>query len=199
MTQDPISRTARHGFSTVRLAAIDRAALATHLLALESGDRRLRFGSGISDAAMREYAARIDFARDGLFAVQDDDLSLLALVHVAFGGTAAELGLSVLPDRRGRGLGSALFRRAITFLRNRGANSVFVHCLAENGAMLHLARKHGMRLVHAGGESEARLALPPANLDSMVAEWLDDQRGRAIQALRRHARLASLVLGPVAP
>ena len=168
--------------STVRLHALDRPALEAHFIQLDSEDRRLRFGSGISDAALRDYVRGIDFERDGIFAVQDDALRPLAVVHVAMGGGPAEMGLSVLPQSRGQGLGDALFRRAVTFLRNRGVGSVFMHCLSENAAIMHLARKHRMRMVRHGSESDARLELEPATADSFISEWLDDQRGRAVQA-----------------
>ena len=181
--------------STVRLLKTERGALIAHFLALGTEDRRLRFGSTLADDGVRAYVARIDFGRDGLFAVQDDALQLVAVVHIATTGSQAELGLSVVARARGQGLGNALFRRAVTFLRNRGGIEVFVHCLSENGAMLHLARKNGMRIVYSGGESDARLALEPATADSFVNEWLDDQKGRSLQAVRRSGRIAKLFLG----
>lgn len=168
--------------STVRLHALDRPALEAHFIQLDSEDRRLRFGSGISDAGLRDYVRRIDFERDGIFAVQDDALRLLAVVHVAMGGGPAEMGLSVLPEARGQGLGNALFQRAVTFLRNRGVVSVFMHCLTENAAIVHIARKNRMWVARRGTESDACLELAPATADSFVNEWLDDQRGRAVQA-----------------
>ena len=181
--------------STVRLLETERGALIAHFLALGIEDRRLRFGSSLADDGIRAYVARIDFGRDGLFAVQDDALQLVAVVHIAMTGSQAELGLSVVPRARGQGLGHALFRRAVTFLRNRGGVEVFVHCLSENGAMMHLARRNGMRIVYSGGESDARLALEPATADSFVNEWLDDQKGRSLQAIRRSGLIAKLFLG----
>ena len=185
--------------STIRLPALDRPALEAHFIRLDSEDRRLRFGSGISDDALRDYVRRIDFGRDGLFAVQDDALRPLAVVHIAMGSGPAEMGLSVLPEARGQGLGNALFRRAVTFLRNRGAASVFMHCLSENAAIMHLARKNRMRMVRHGTESDARLELAPATADSFINEWLDDQRGRAVQALRQNGRLAQAYFAALAP
>ena len=185
--------------STVRLLESERDSLITHFLALGPEDRRLRFGSTLADDGIRAYVARIDFGRDGLFAVQDDALRLLAAVHIATTGNIAELGLSVVPQSRGQGLGNALFRRAVTFLRNRGGVEVFVHCLSENAAMMHLARKNGMRIVYSGGESDARVAIEPATADSFVNEWLDDQKGRTLQAVRRSARIAQLFMGAPVP
>lgn len=181
--------------TTVRLRAHDRAALLTHFLSLDRDDRRLRFGSAIPDEGLEAYAARIDFERDGLFAVHDDNLEMVALIHVAITGTSAELGLSVLPGWRGAGYGNGLLRRAVTYLRNRGVREVVVHCLSENGAMMHLARKNGMRIVYSGSESDARLALDAATAETYFAEWLDDHRGLAVRALRQNARNARAFFG----
>ena len=176
--------------TTVRLRPMERGALEAHFTSLDTEDRRLRFGSGISDAGIRAYVGRIDFEHDGLFAVQDDALRLVAVVHIALASGPAEMGLSVLRAWRGQGLGNALLGRAVIFLRNRGVQSVFMHCLRENGSIVHLARKNGMRLDYVGSESDALLELEPATVDSYVNEWLDDQRGRAVQVLRQNARLA---------
>jgi hypothetical protein len=45
-----------------------------------------------------------------------------------------------------------------------------MHCLRENGAMMHLARKQGMALVAEAGEVDARLILPPADAGSHFGE-----------------------------
>ncbi|HRE14017.1 MAG TPA: GNAT family N-acetyltransferase [Usitatibacteraceae bacterium] len=174
----------------VRLRSTDRAALAAHFLALDAADRRLRFGASLSDDAVRRLEERIDFDRDELFAIADDELRLLAVVHVAFYPHKAELGLSVLPCARGRGLGNALFERAVTHLVNRGVREVFVHCLSENGAMMHLARKHGMRVVTEGGETDAHLELPQATPGTVFLEWLQERQADAVQQIRRQARAA---------
>ena len=181
--------------STVRLRGHEHGALAAHFISLDTEDRRLRFGSGISDEGIRAYVKRLDFEHDGIFAVQDDELRLVAVVHVALDDGPAEMGLSVLEAWRGQGLGNALLGRAVMFLRNRGVLSVFMHCLTENASIVHLARKNGMRLAYSGAESDARLELEPATVDSYVNEWLDDQRGRAVQTLRQNARLAQVFFG----
>jgi RimJ/RimL family protein N-acetyltransferase len=144
---------------TTRLLAFERTDLEAHFIALGPEDRRLRFGASLGDDALSAYVARIDFERDRVFAVRDGGTSIVAAVHVAVAGRNAELGLSVLPGFRGCGLGSALFSRAVFHLRNRGIHEVFAHCISENAAMLHLARKHGMRVLRHGSESDARLAL----------------------------------------
>jgi len=161
---------------TVRLREQDRETLVSHLSSLDAEDRRLRFGTPIADSAIREYVARIDFERDGMFAVRDRGLRPVAVAHAATMGRTAELGLSVLPGWRGKGNGNALLQRAVTWLRNRGILSVHVHCIAENAAMMHLARSNGMRIVHSGAETDGRLELDAPNPRSRMAEWIEDLR-----------------------
>ena len=45
-----------------------------------------------------------------------------------------------------------------------------MHCLTENGAMMHLARKQRMRIVVESGEADAWLSLPPADASSHFGE-----------------------------
>ena len=156
------------------LTRLDRAALEPHFLALGREDRRLRFGLSFNDAAVRAYVARIDFERDAAFGVYDDALRLIGAAHVARSHEHAELGVSVLPGHRGRGIGGALLARAHLRARNWGVRALFMHCLIENGAMMHLARKQGMQtamhIVVESGEADAWLKLPPADASSHFGE-----------------------------
>jgi len=181
--------------STLRLRGLHRPALEAHFLALDPEDRRLRFGAPVREAGVHDYVARIDFGRDCVFAVQGDDLSLHAVVHVARLPESAELGLSVLRGYRGAGFGNSLMQRAVTWLRNRTIPSVYVHCLTENGAMMHLARKNGMRIEHDGSETDAYLRLEGATAQSMADEWVEDQRAFALQAVRQQLRWMGMILG----
>ncbi len=160
---------------TKRLNAIDRRVLTTHLLALSPHDRRLRFGGAASDVTVSDYVARIDFTRDAVFGCFADDLSLGGAAHVALAGGVAELGVSVLAPFRRRGIGSALFARASDFARNHFVRTLFMHCLTENAAMMHIARKAGMKVVPGGGEADAHLDLPPLDGGSIATEFLEER------------------------
>src|SRR5258706_15642276 len=83
------------------LSRLDCAALEKHFLALGVEDRRLRFGVPLSDTGVRAYVARINFERDAAFGVFDDELQLVGAAHLARDPAHAELGVSVLPGRRG--------------------------------------------------------------------------------------------------
>lgn len=152
------------------LSPADRTALERHFLALEREDRRLRFGIPLSDVAVRAYVARIDFERDALFGAHDDDLRLLGAAHVARGGQHAELGVSVLAAHRNQGIGRALLERACLRARNWGVRELFMHCLRENAAMMRLARRRNMTIVTQAGETDAFLALAPADAASYFGE-----------------------------
>jgi GNAT superfamily N-acetyltransferase len=163
-----------------------RTALATHFLTLSADDRRLRFGASISMERIEAYVAGIDFAHDAVFGVFDDALALVGAAHVAFLDAAAELGISVLPDYRGRGAGRALFARASEHARNRFVPRLFMHCLAENAAIMHIARTSGMQIVVEAGDADAHLALSPASPASVTGEYLTDRLALFDYALKAH-------------
>lgn len=152
------------------LSRLERDALERHFVSLDAEDRRLRFGVPLADSAVRDYIARIDFERDAAFGVSDDQLALIGAGHLARAEGHAELGISVLPGHRGRGIGAALLARAHTHARNWGVRSLFMHCLGENAAMMHLARKQQMALALEAGEADAWLRLPPADAASYFGE-----------------------------
>jgi GNAT superfamily N-acetyltransferase len=148
------------------LTALDRAAYERHLVALDADDRRLRFGSRASDAVIRAYVAGIDFDRDAVLGIADDELGLVAAAHLARAEDHAELGVSVLPGHRNRGYGNALLERASLHARNWRRQRLFMHCLRENETMLHLARRQGMDIVLESGEADAWLSLPAPDAGS---------------------------------
>jgi len=158
-----------------------RGTVLRHLLALGSEDRRLRFGSPTSDIVIEHYVANLDFGRDALFGIFNGALDLTGIAHLAYfpaargGLRTAEFGVSVLPGERYRGLGAALLERAAMHARNTQITTLFVHCLANNKAMMRLAQKLGMRVEFAYGDADAYLILPPANVQSILNEATQEQ------------------------
>jgi GNAT superfamily N-acetyltransferase len=158
-----------------RLSGADRPALLAHFLRLDDADRRLRFGSARSDDSLRGYVESLDFDRDAVFGAFGDDLALAGVAHVGVFPEFAEFGVSVLPQARGKGIGSALFDRANLFARTHFIRAMFTHCLAENRAMMHIARKAGMKIVNEAGEAEAWIDLPPAGVATITRELMADR------------------------
>jgi RimJ/RimL family protein N-acetyltransferase len=160
-----------------RLNLRHREDIARHLLQLPEEDRRLRFGHVIRDDAIRAYVAGIDFERDRVFGIEGEALELVGFAHLALdpADPTAELGLSVDPRCRGKGYGYALLQRALLHATNIGCRVLFMHCLAENAIMMHLARKAGLLLVLEGGEADGRLRLDRRRHGSALLEAVADQ------------------------
>ena len=178
-----------------RLSDRHRGALKRHFLQLDPLDRQLRFGAPLGDTGIRAYLDNLDFTTSDVFAVFDDALNIVGAMHVAYDDASAEMGLSVVSAKRGQGIGNSLFERATLRLSNRFVRTVTMHCLRENDAIMHLARKNGMRIVTDGAEADAWLELPHANPASVANEWMSERfaildysrkiRSRATQRLLR--------------
>jgi len=158
-----------------RLGEGVRPALLEHFTQLPAEDIRLRFGTTFGPESIAKYVDGIDFDDDAVFGVYDDDLRLTGVVHAAFSGDSAELGLSVLPGYRGKGIGSSLFARAVEHARNRFVTRLYMHCLSENSAMMHIAKKSGMTICIDTGEADAFLKLAPADSVSLSGELVEQR------------------------
>ena len=163
------------------LHAGHRAEILNHLLQLNDEDRRLRFGTQTPDEVIAHYVERLDFNKDNVFGVFDAELKLIGMAHLAYlpeskgQARAAEFGVSVLPEGRSQGLGTALLQRSAVHSRNTRIETLYVHCLANNKAMMHLAQKAGMRVEYAYGDADAYLKLSPASPATIVEEAANEQ------------------------
>lgn len=171
------------------LSERDRRRLLMHFLALDDSDRLLRFGMVLPDDLITRYVQTLDFSRDTVFGVYDDNLALAGVGHLAFApreanpvlsdatlkAQIAEFGVSVSATARGKGIGSKLFERAAIHCRNEDVDTLYMHCLSSNQTMIHIAKKAGMEICRDYGEADAYLKLTPANPGSMLAEAVEEQ------------------------
>jgi GNAT superfamily N-acetyltransferase len=147
-----------------------------HLLGLGDIDRRLRFGMYVTNDFINKYVDSFMFDRDCFFGVFDESLKLIGLAHLAYGKEplsqrhVAEFGVSVSKNGRGFGVGTALFQRSAIHARNTNITVLYVHCLASNAAMMHIARKAGMAVEYSYGDADAYLRLPPGDPSSAMIE-----------------------------
>lgn len=175
------------------LGPAHRGRIAAHLKALDADDRYLRFGYPATDEQIDRYVEGLDFERDDIFGIYNRKLELIAMAHLAYSAdhhrtSCAEFGVSVLRKARGRGYGQRLFERAVMHARNEGVQTLFIHALSENHAMLRIASKAGATMERAGSETDAYLRLPPATFDSRVAELLEEQVAQTDYRLKRQAK-----------
>ena len=188
------------------LTSRHRSRIQTHLLELDQHDRYLRFGYQASDAQIARYADSLDFDRDEVFGIFNRRLELVAMAHLAYEpglkltqrGAMAEFGVSVAAKARGRGYGARLFAHAVLHARNRGFETLFIHALSENAAMLKIARRSGATVERSGSETEAWLTLPPDTLASQVGAVVDRQVAEWDYRMKQHAQRVHQVLDGVA-
>ena len=191
----PLATTPAFQWIPIRsLAPRHRPKVLAHLLCLRPEDRYLRFGYAANDAQIGRYVDLLDFDRDEVFGIFNRKLELVAQAHLAYlpdsarTRHAAEFGVSVLPKSRGRGFGARLFDHAVLHARNRGVDTMIIHALSENAAMLRIARNAGAKVEREGGEAEARLRLPPETLGSMLEEMVENQAGEIDYQLKSNAQ-----------
>jgi len=184
------------------LAARHRPRILSHMLALSERDRYLRFGYAASDAQISHYVEQLDFEHDEVFGIFNRRLELLAMAHLAYlepgpsPRRAAEFGVSVAKAARGRGYGDRLFDHAALHARNRGFDSLLVHALTENTAMLRICRNAGARIERDGPESQAWIRLAPENLVSRMEALVGDTAADLDYRLKRQAhRVDELLSG----
>jgi RimJ/RimL family protein N-acetyltransferase len=179
------------------LAQRQRPRMLAHLLGLGDADRYLRFGYAASDDQVARYVDSIDFERDEVFGIHNRRLEVIGLAHLAAlpGGQEAEFGVSVSPAARGRGYGARLFDHAILHARNRGLDTLVIHALSENIAMLHIAAAAGAKVERSGGDSQARLRLPPDTIGSHLEALLEDGAAEIDYRLKREARRIATRIG----
>ena len=167
------------------LASRHRPRILSHLLALSERDRYLRFGYAASDAQISRYVDQLDFEHDEVFGIFNRRLELVAMAHLAYltpgpsPRRAAEFGVSVAHAARGRGYGDRLFDHAALHARNRGIDSLLVHALSENTAMLRICRNAGARIERDGPESQAWVKLAPESLRVACRSAGRGHRGRS--------------------
>jgi GNAT superfamily N-acetyltransferase len=198
----PIPSSAKPVVRVKALSRRDRRRLLRHFLALGDQDRLLRFGAVLPDELVTRYVEQIDFSRDAVFGVYGRNLALLGVGHLAFaprealpvlvGATQkariAEFGVSVSANARGLGIGSKLFERAAIHCRNEDIDTLYMHCLATNRTMIHIAKKAGMEIHRDYGEADAYLTLSPANPGTMLQEAVEEQFASFDFAVRANAK-----------
>ncbi|MER2606357.1 MAG: GNAT family N-acetyltransferase [Siculibacillus sp.] len=137
-----------------KLWVADTAAFRDHLLRLDPQTRRNRFGMAASDDFVARYA-ETSFALDtlihGVF-VGPLLVGVGELRSVGRSRADAEAAFSVESDWQGRGFGSQLMERVLLAARNRRIERIYMNCLASNGQMQRLARRHGAELEYEGGD-----------------------------------------------
>ncbi|WP_294642075.1 bifunctional acetate--CoA ligase family protein/GNAT family N-acetyltransferase [uncultured Aureimonas sp.] len=150
------SRKARFRLRPIRPE--DEPALVRMVEASDPEDVRLRFFAPMRRIG-HAFAARltqIDYSREMALVAEDaaagEPGTILGVVRLIADpdGERAEFGIMVRSDQKGRGLGRILMDAILGYARGQGMRTVYGEVLAENAAMLAMARRIGFRQkVHA--------------------------------------------------
>lgn len=80
------------------LTVFEREAVRNFYLALSPEDRRKRFCCSLSDETISGYVDRLNFTRDTILAVFDEQAELVGLAELVRGAEAGEMAFSVRPE-----------------------------------------------------------------------------------------------------
>ena len=132
----------------------------THLKALDSDSKILRFGTPVTDAVIDQLCDKFeaDPSHHTLFCIENNNLEFVAVGHIAL-QDGMELAFSVLKEHQGQGMGNALMKRAIQYCRTHGILKGCMVCLSTNATIKHLCTKYGIHFENDHGETLADIAL----------------------------------------
>jgi hypothetical protein len=168
-----------HWFPIRSLGPRQRPRILSHLLSLGEHDRYLRFGYIANDAHIGRYVDQLDFERDEVFGIFNRRLELVAMAHLAYLGHDGQRPPAPSSASRccraaaGAASAARLFESACLHARNRGIDTMIVHALTENMAMLKIARSAGATLEREGPTPRPSLQLPPEDLGSHLTQMVE--------------------------
>ena len=131
-----------------------------HLLRLDDGCRRSRFGGPTSDACVQAHGMRVDPANTVILGCFDAGHMRGAAELRSLGATwgdKAEIAFSVEPRWQGRGIGTALMAELIEAARDRGITRLYISCHTLNRHMQRIAETAGARIDFDGCECVAEI------------------------------------------
>ena len=176
--------------------------LAAHFLALEPGDRFLRFGWAITDSQIVRYVESLLATGDSVYVVIEPDGEISGVLHLESMGCGVTVGLTVSAWARRTGIGTQLLRQAIEHARVHGLRTLFVRNLNLHTALRRLALRLRMKVAStsrapacspqaatgAGGDGRDH----PITLadDSLRSQWRGASPGAALIDLPRPLALS---------
>lgn len=120
------------------------------------------------------------------FLVATKGTEWVGVIHMArISEKDMEFGIMVAEDQRHMGIADQLMAEAITWIQNRGFDTLYLHCLNRNSAMKHLATKHGLELHESYGDIESITKVPPPSLLTYTQEAIIANKNIFFRNLQR--------------
>ena len=123
--------------------------LADHFIRLSPDDRQLRFNSWSTNAAITSYVGSLDFSRDIILGIWENNSSLIAVGHLTFftDKKIACICLTVDPSFRRSGYGSVLIEQAKRIALKRSCLELKIPISFSNVPARNLAQKNGFSVL----------------------------------------------------
>jgi GNAT superfamily N-acetyltransferase len=120
------------------------------------------------------------------FLIATQGATWVGVVHLArISETEMEFGIMVAEPYRSQGIADQLMSEAIVWIRNRGFDTLYLHCVTWNRAMKHLAHKHGLVMYEDHGDTEVCTRIPPPSMISYAQEAVTRNRNIFIMSLQQ--------------
>jgi GNAT superfamily N-acetyltransferase len=175
-----------------KLFAGEASVYRDHLLRLDPASRNARFGGGVSDTFIENYAARsfgLDAVMHGFFVAGVlRGVAELRPVRSAR-DKEAEAAFSIEQPWQSHGVGSALLSHTLLTARNRGIRALHMICLADNRRMQQLARKFDADLTFEYGSVVGEVDAPYPTPLTVLREAVVDSASFATAMLDVQSRL----------
>ena len=145
------------------------------------------FGIAVSDTYINHLIDGIaSNPEEHYFLVATHGTTWAGVIHMArISETEMEFGVMVAEPYRNQGIADQLMSEAIVWIRNRGFDTLYLHCVTWNRAMKHLANKHGLIMHEDHGDADVCSRIPPASMISYAQEATTRNRNIFIMGLQQ--------------
>jgi GNAT superfamily N-acetyltransferase len=177
---------------TVRkLWGSDAGAYGEHLLRLDEGSRRNRFGGTVADGFIRGHAEQAFEPENVLYGFFADGMlrGVAELRPFSLHADRAEAAFSIERPFQSHGVGTELLERTLLAARNRGIKQLHITCLSENQRMQQLARKFDAELRVDDDSVVGEVEAPYPTPMSLMREMMADGTGLATAMLDAQQRM----------
>lgn len=137
-----------------------------HFLRLDSDSRHSRFCSIMNDENLINYVNKMDFSKNGIFGIFNENLDIIGLGECVFYKDSpekketAEVAFSVEKGYQGKGLGNKLMARVVQFANTHNLKEMTMYFLRDNAATLHLANKYNFKAEYYSTEVSGTVKVP---------------------------------------
>jgi GNAT superfamily N-acetyltransferase len=140
-----------------RLNNSHREKVLFHFKRLDAESLRSRFCSFMNESAIELYVSKINFNKNGIFGIFDDNLNIVGVGECVVEDTnKAEVAFCVELQYQNQGLGGKLLERIVRFAKAREKTHLEMLCLKSNQKSQYLAKKFGLKIKYStNGETLA--------------------------------------------